>query len=108
MKDEKDLSRRKFLKKSAYVVPTIITLGSITTPAEASWWSGGGHGGGGHGGGHWGGGHGGGHWGGGHKGSHCREKFMNIKNKVMEIRSKHSDILTSARMRYENTDTTTD
>lgn len=28
-------SRRDFLKKTAYVVPTIVALGALTTPAEA-------------------------------------------------------------------------
>ena len=35
MKNEQNLSRRNFLKKSAYVVPTIVTLGALEAPAEA-------------------------------------------------------------------------
>lgn len=38
MKNEQNLSRRNFLKKSAYVVPTIVTLGALETPAEAHGW----------------------------------------------------------------------
>ena len=36
MKNEQNLSRRNFLKKSAYVVPTIVTLGALETPVEAN------------------------------------------------------------------------
>ena len=38
MKNEQNLSRRNFLKKSAYVVPTIVTLGALETPVEAHGW----------------------------------------------------------------------
>ncbi len=34
--DKKTQSRREFLKKAAYTVPTVIALGQITNPSKAA------------------------------------------------------------------------